>query len=216
MALANNAFASYPGVVDQQVMIAAQRFGILSMILPFIFVFTLVYAILHKTKILGEKSKNFNVIISLTMGASVVTPHILMGTGGPRLVNGMIDPVVTINNALPNISIILIAVLMILLIFGVWGSKVKLGNSSLSGIISLIAFIAVIFIFLLSAGLLPPRATSMAQSAGMNSATTPLIVVILVFALIIWWVTKEEDPHREKKEESFGKFFGSILDKDRE
>ena len=216
MALANSAYASYPGVTDQQVMMAAQRFGILSLILPFIFVFTLVYAVLHKTKILGEKSKNFNVIISLVMGASVVTPHILMGTGGPRLANGMIDPVVTINNALPNISIILIAVLMILLIFGVWGSKVKLGSSSLSGIIALVAFVAVIFIFLLSAGLLPQSMQNGASSAGMNSTTTPLIVVILVFALIIWWVTKDDKEKDERKEDAFGKFFGSILDKDRD
>ncbi len=190
--------------------------GVFDIILPFILVFALVYAVLHKTKILGEKSKNFNVIIALVMGASVVVPHVMYGTADPtdhRLVTGFVDPVEVINNALPNVSVILIAILMVLLIFGVWGSKVKLGSNSLSGIIALFAFLSVIFIFGSAAGwwYLPNWLTVL-----QDPDTQALVITILVFAIIIWWITKDDKRDEEKKEDAFGKFFGSILDKDRE
>lgn len=185
--------------------------GLFDVILPFILVFTIVYAVLQKTKILGEKSKNFNVVISLVMGLSVVVPHVLYGTGGtdPYLSNGFIDIVKVINNALPNVSVVLVAILMVLLIFGVWGSKVKLGSNSLSGIIALFAFASVIYIFGSAAGWwhLPNWLWVLN-----DPDTQALVITVLVFAIIIWFITKEEDKDK-KKEDAFGKFFGSILDK---
>ncbi len=184
--------------------------GVFDVILPFILVFAIVYAVLHKTKILGQESKNFNVIISLVMGLSVVVPHVLYGTAGtePYLANGFIDPVKVINNALPNVSVILIAILMVLLIFGVWGSKVKLGNNSLSGIIALFAVLSVAFIFGSAAGWWHiPNWLGFLQ----NPDTQALIITVLVFAIIIWFITKD-DQDREEKKENLGKFFSSILE----
>jgi hypothetical protein len=198
--------------------------GVWDVFLPFLLVFAIVYAVLHKTKVLGEKSKNFNTVISLVMGLSVVFPHVLWGTrcsymdGGacPKLANGMVDPVHVINTALPNVSLIMIAVLMVLLIFGIWGSKVKLGNNSLSGLIAIVAFGSVVYIFGSAAGWWSPFNVLMwnGQFLG-GEETVALIVTVLVFAIIIWFITKEDDKDEEKKN-AFGEFFGSILDKDRE
>jgi hypothetical protein len=191
-----------------------QQLGVFDVILPFILVFTLVFAVLQKTKILGEKSKNFNTIIALVLGLSVVVPHVLYGTAdtSPYLSNGFIDIVKVLNNALPNVSAILVAILMVLLIFGVWGSKVKLGSNSLSGIIALFAFLSVIYIFGSAANwwVLPDWLFVLN-----DPDTMALVITVLVFAIIIWFITKEDDK-QEKKEDAFGKFFGSILDKDRE
>ncbi len=193
--------------------------GVFDIILPFVLVFALVYAILHKTKILGEKSKNFNMIIALVMGASVVVPHVLYGTANPSdhlLVTGFIDPVKVINNALPNVSIVLIAVLMVLLIFGVWGSRIKLGSNSLSGIIALFAFLAVVFIFGSSAGWWEPFRFLYWNNGFLGGPdTVALIITVLVFAIIIWWITKDNE-HDEEKKDAFGKFFGNILDTDKD
>jgi hypothetical protein len=191
-----------------------QQLGVFDIILPFVLVFTIVFAVLQKTKILGEKSKNFNVVIALVLGMSVVVPHVLYGTAGPEpyLVNGFIDIVKVINTALPNVSVILVAVLMVLLIFGIWGSKVKLGSNSLSSIIALFAFLSVIYIFGSSAGWwILPNWLYILQ----DQDTMALVITILIFAIIIWFITKEDDKE-SKKEDAFGKFFGSILDKDRE
>lgn len=186
--------------------------GVFDVILPFILIFTIVYAILQKTKILGEKSKNFNMVISLVMGLSVVVPHVLWGStdaADPYLSNGFIDVVKVINNSLPQVSVILVAILMILLIFGIWGSKVKLGNNSLSGIIAAFAFLAVIFIFGGAAGWWNmPNWLYVLQ----DPDTQALVITILVFAIIIWFITKEDNKDKDKREEGIGKFFTSILD----
>ncbi len=188
--------------------------GVFDVILPFILIFTIVFAVLQKTRILGEKAKNFNVVIALVMGMSVVVPHVLWGTSStdPYLANGFIDIVKVMNNALPNVGVIMVAVLMVLLIFGIWGSKVKLGSNSLSGIIALFAFASVIFIFGSAANWWQlPNWLYMLE----DPDTQALIITVLVFAIIIWFITKE-DEREEKREDAFGKFFGSILDKDRE
>ncbi len=193
-----------------------KELGVFDIILPFILIFTIVYAVLQKTKILGEKSKNFNVVVGLVMGMSVVVPHVLWracddGTCS-HLTNGLPDIVNIINRALPNVSVILVAVLMVLLIFGIWGSKVKLGSNSLSGIIALFAFLSVIWIFGSAAGWwnLPSFV-----EPWLSPDTKALVITILVFAIIIWFITKEDEKD-EKREDAFGKFFGSILDNNRE
>jgi len=42
-----------------------------------ILIFTIIYAALYKSKILGEDRKNFNVIIALVVALSVIIPHVL-------------------------------------------------------------------------------------------------------------------------------------------
>jgi hypothetical protein len=191
-----------------------QRLGVFDAVLPFILVFTIIFAVLQKTKILGERSKNFNGVIGLVMGMTVVVPHMLYGEIGnaanPYLSNGLPDVVNIMNRALPNVSVIIVAVLMVLLIFGIWGSKVRLGSNSLSGIIALFAFLSVIYIFGSAAGWwnLPEYAVF---DGLRDPSTQALIITVLVFAIIIWFITKG-DEHEEKKEDAFGKFFGSVLD----
>jgi len=189
--------------------------GVFDIILPFILIFTIVFAVLQKTKILGEQSKNFNMVIALVMGMSVVVPHVLWGTSDPTspyLSSGFVDIVKVINNSLPQVSVILVAILMVLLIFGIWGSRVKLGSNSLSGIIAFLAFFSVAYIFGGSAGWWEYPTWLDILS---DPDTVALIVTILVFAIIIWFITKE-DNKEGKKEDAFGKFFGSILESNKE
>ena len=40
-----------------------ENIGIVDVLLPFLLIFTIIFAVLQKTKILGESKKNFNVII---------------------------------------------------------------------------------------------------------------------------------------------------------
>src|SRR3989344_1351569 len=52
--------------------------GGFDVLLPFLLVFTIVFAILEKTNILGEDKKNFNVIIALVIGALLVSQTALV------------------------------------------------------------------------------------------------------------------------------------------
>lgn len=163
---------------------------------------------------MGTKGKRFNTIIALVFGAAVVFPHILWGTlqdpTDARLVTGQIDVVEVINNSLPSVSVIIVAILCLLLIFGIWGSKVRLGENSLSGVIAIFAFAAVIYIFGSAANWWTPLGFFIWNGAFLGGPDTQaLVVTILVFAVIIWFITKDEE--KEKPEGRFGKFFGDVL-----
>jgi len=189
----------------QDAMIQLDNIGVLDVILPFILVFTIVFATLQKTKILGEDEnkkprKNFNSIVALVMGLAVVIPHVINPQDN--------DVVNIINGALPNVSAVLVAVIMLLLIIGVFGSKVDIAGSSLSGWAVIFALVATIVIFANAANwVILPGWLSFLE----DTQTQSLIIVILVFALIIWFVTKEDkakDPKKYSSIEDLGKILG--------
>jgi len=182
--------------------------GILDVILPFILVFTIVFAVLTKTKILGadeagKPRKNFNAVIALVLGLAVVIPHV-MGS----YPDGS-DVVTIINNALPNVSIVLVAIICLLLIIGVFGGEVNIAGSSLAGWAVLFAVAATLVIFASAADwfVLPGWLDFLN-----DSQTQALVVVILVFAIIIWFITKEDKP-KDSKEPTFMEGLGKVMSK---
>lgn len=166
---------------------ALQTWGFLEFILPFILIFTLVFAILQKVKILGDPTKDgkkYNVVVALVVGAVTVMQHVLYPA-----IN---DPVNIINKSLPQVSIIVVAILMALIIIGLMGKKFELGDGTLSGWIGLIAFAVVIFIFGNSAGWW--HHPIWLNFFFGNPDLVSLVIVILVFAMIIGFITKEDKP----------------------
>ncbi len=180
--------------------------GILDIILPFILIFTLIFAVLQRTKILGqtkkkEPLKNFNVVISLVFATAAVIPHVLWGTGGtsPRLSNGFIDVVQIINNALPSISLIVVVVLAFLIVVGIWGKNIDIGGSSLGGIVMVVSILAVIFIFTVASGFVVRLPNWLYWLR--NPQTQALIVVILIFGILIRFIVGPSDDDDKKKDE---------------
>jgi len=189
-------------------MMSLYNMGILDVILPFILVFVIVFAVLQKTKILGEDEtgrprKNFNSVIALVMGLAVVIPHII-GSYPPNS-----DIVNIINQALPQVSVVMVAVIMLLLIIGVFGGGVNIAGSSLAGWAVIFAILVTVYIFGAAANwfYLPDWAWFVA-----DAETQSLIIVILVFALIIWFITKEDKP-KEKKGPSFMEGLAKVMEK---
>ena len=196
-------------MIFQNFIASLDSMGVTDVLLPFILVFTIVFAVLQKTKILGEEKdgrprKNFNSVIALVMGLAVVIPHVLGSYPDPRY-----DVVNIINTALPNVSIVLVAVIMMLLIIGVFGGEVNIAGSSLAGWAVLFAIAATIFIFGSAAEWFQlPEWLYFIE----DPATQSLIIVVLVFALIIWFVTKE-DKEKKPGELSFMEGLGKVMSK---
>ncbi len=170
-------------------------------LLVFLLIFTIVFAGLQKSKILGEGRKNLNVIIALIIGLTVVIPHISGDYSGGY------DVVVIINNALPNISLLAVASIMLLILIGIFGAEKRWLGGPISGWIAILAFIFVVIIFGSSAGIWD--ATWLRY---LDNDTIATIIVILVFALIVYFITKD-DSSRNMAEtnsafEKIGKFFG--------
>ena len=167
-------------------------------ILVFLLIFTVVFATLQKTKILGVGRKNFNAMIALIMGLLVIIPHI---TGNYPA--GM-DVVQIINEALPNVSMIAVAAIMLLLLVGLFGAESRWMGSSLSGWIAILAFIFIVGIFASAAGL----TGGFSAYDYIDEDTLLMIVIILIFGVIVWYITKE--PGEETAVAKLGHGFDAI------
>jgi len=151
--------------------------GLMDALLPFLLIFTIVFAVLQKTDILGKGKKNFNVVISLIVALSVVIPHVL-GTYPAGF-----DVVDIINLMLPQISLILVAIMLLMLLIGIFA-----GASTIPSWIALICFLLVLFIFIGS--------TEWLYGLGwlydiFGTETISLVLIILVFGIIVWFITSE-------------------------
>ena len=122
------------------------NWGLTEALLPFLLIFTIIFAILQKTKILGEDKKNLSVIVAIVVGLLVVVPH----ATGRFPANA--DPVLIINDALPQVSIVLVAVIFLLILIGVFGQDYVFLGVTMPGWITLISFIIILLIFGGSAG----------------------------------------------------------------
>ena len=112
---------------------ALESWGIADVLLPFILVFAIVYAVLDKVKIFGDEKRNINMVIALVVGLSVVIPHVL-DSYPPGA-----DVVDMINIILPQVSLVAIAFIMVLVLVGVFGGE-WIGKS-ISGWLALLAAI---------------------------------------------------------------------------
>lgn len=188
----------------EQWILTLENLGLLQVLLPFLLIFTITFAVLQKSKILGDDSHRFNVIVSFVMAMAAIIPHVI-GIGP--------DIVVIINKALPNVSLLMIASMMVLLLIGVFGKDVNIAGSNLEGFVVLFAIIAVAYTFLVSSGLLaqPPAWLGWL----VDPQTRSMLVSILVFGIIVWFITKEEQPLKERKpvQDTIKDLFGGTLGK---
>ncbi|MBD3354877.1 hypothetical protein GF361_02740 [Candidatus Woesearchaeota archaeon] len=175
-----------------------ESMGIADVLLPFLLIFTIMYAVLQKAKILGQDKKNFNIIIALVVSLSVIIPHVL-GTYPAGY-----DVIEIINEVLPQISLLAIAFLTLLILAGLVG--VELAGKDFAGFFVILAIIAVVAIFGGSLGW---------WESGwfynwFGEETIALAIMILVFGLIIWFITSEGGGGSKKVGEGLkeiGKFF---------
>ncbi|MFH0978136.1 MAG: hypothetical protein V1837_02420 [Candidatus Woesearchaeota archaeon] len=173
--------------------------GLSDVLLPFLLVFTIIFAVLQKTNILGKDKRNWNIIVALVISLSVVIPHVT----GTYPADG--DIVTIMNHSLPNVSIVIVAIVMFLILIGLLGGEAKWMGGSLSGWIVILSAILVFFIFGRSAGWFETLPNWLQWLD--NSETQALIIVILVFGIIIWFITKDD-----KKEGPRTKFMSDIGD----
>jgi len=182
------------------------QWGIADVLLPFILIFTIVFAVLQKSKILGDGKKNFNVMVALVLGLSVVFPHVL-GTYPPNA-----DPVQIINSALPSVSVVLVAIVSLLLLIGIMGGEVRWLGTSASGWIALVSLLIILYIFGRAAGWFQGNLPNWLRWLD-DPNTQGFIIVLLVFGVIVWYITKDDSgtvakEGSDKLMEGFGKLFG--------
>ncbi|HLP79894.1 MAG TPA: hypothetical protein VK158_04625, partial [Acidobacteriota bacterium] len=159
-----------------------RELGVDDVVVPFILIFAVVYAIFSKIKIWGENKEKkyqgakFDVVIALVVSLLAVWQH--MANPGSQW-----DIVEMLNKALPQVSLVLVAAVMMILMIGIVAGEAP----TVSGATKVMAYIvqfgavaALVYIFGSSAGLsywdLPYWLVSY--------DIWVLIVVLLVFGLI--------------------------------
>lgn len=184
----------------QNVIMDLERAGALTdVLLPFLLIFTIVFAVLEKAKIFGEGKKNINVMISLILGLLVVIPHVT-GTYPPNA-----NIVLIMQQALPNISIVIVGVIMAMILIGVFGKELTFAGAPVMGIIALLSFATIAYIFAVAAGW-----GGFSSLYWLNDPQTQAtLIVILVFGLLMWLITSGPKKSESKKfGEGLRDFFG--------
>jgi hypothetical protein len=124
-----------------------------------------------------------------------------MGTGP--------DVVDDINNALPHVGIVLVAIIMALLLIGLLGGEARWMGGSLSGWIALAAFGLIVYIFGASADWWEDLGLRYRLWSG---DTISIVIIILVFAIVIWYITKSDsDADKASKGMSLVKECGDMF-----
>ncbi len=182
-------------ILERAIMTLGQDF--VYIVLIFILLFTVIFAVLQKIKLFGEKSKRYNMAIAFVMGLVPVFQHYLMRGSGPTAVE-------VIAGAIPNVAILIIAVVMVLILIGVFGANIGLGENKMSGWIIAIAFISILVVFASEYGLgwysLPNW---------INDDVIIIAVALLVFGLIVAFVTSDET----EKNSSFAEELSKLIKK---
>ncbi len=183
----------------QQAIITLDAAGLTDVILPFLLVFVLVFAIMQKTKVLTEQRK-INSLIALVIGLSVVIPHVL--SPSPN------DVVNIFKQALPNVSAFFVGILALFMLVGMWGVKPKWGDSA--GWIVIVSLVIVGFLFMKAGGIFDSNFPPWLNWLD-DSTTQTLIVFIIVFVAIVYFITSE--PNKGKPLGERVKPLGQLFEK---
>ena len=171
------------------------RIGIYDVVLPFLLVFTLVYAVLEKTKVLGTEEiegkkysrKNLNAMIAFVIALLVVASTKL---------------VAVINQVLANTVLLLILAVFFLLLVGSFfkaeGEVFLKGGWNL--LFMIIMFIGIMLIFLHALGWLGRFWDAISGNLSTQWVGGLILVVIIIIAIIYITYEKKETPAKKEGE----------------
>ena len=168
------------------VLIWLEGVGLTDAIIPFLLIFTVIFAVFQKTKIFGNNRKNMNVMFSLVVSLLAVVPHAM----GRYPANA--NPIAIMNKALPNISVLVVAIVMVLLLIGIFGGEASWIGGTFSGVIAILSFGAVLYFFGAAAGWWKNL-----HIGWWHHDVTIAVIVVLVFGIIIWFITKDESSSQQ-------------------
>ncbi|MDD4877676.1 MAG: hypothetical protein PHO02_01415 [Candidatus Nanoarchaeia archaeon] len=169
-----------------------EKLGFFDVILPFLLVFTIVFGILEKTRVFGVEKigdkeyprKSINSMVAFSIAFFTVAAK---------------QVVTSLQVSLPNVALILIIVVCFLMLAGSFmGDKPFSleGRKYWVGFLTVVMFLAVVFIFLNSFGWLDPIVDFFARN--LNTALMPIIFLVVIVGAIAFVVGGGK---KEKKEE---------------
>lgn len=180
-----------------------ESWGLIDVMLPFLLIFTILFAILEKSKLLGAEKRNLNTVIALVISLITVIPHVT------RTYPAGFDPITILNNALPSVSLVIVAIIMLLILIGLFGQEQVFLGLSMPGWIAFISFVIILIIFGGAAGWWASGFSGWIADFFGDDAVA-IVIMILVFGIIIAFITGGEG---ERERVSAAKRLGFNWDK---
>ncbi len=159
-----------------------ERIGFVDVLLPFLLIFTVIFAVLEKTKIMGEGKRNMSIGIAFIFALLVVVPHV---TGN---FPAGYDPVAIINAALPSVSLVVVAVIALMILIGVFAHDRLMLGLTAPGWVGLFSIVTLVFIFGSAAGWWQTGILQWLEDL-FGTDIVAVAIMLLVFGIIIAFVT---------------------------
>jgi hypothetical protein len=170
-----------------------QQIGLYDVVLPFLLVFTIVFAILEKTKVFGTETiegkeytrKNINAVTAFVIAFFVVAS------------SKLVEIITTVSSY--TVILLMLSILFLLLV----GSFMKEGEGGFlkgqwNSFFMIMMFVGIVLIFIYALGWWDSMwAFFQFQTGGEVVGSIILLVIIVLF---IWYVVKDERQVTEKKE----------------
>jgi len=173
------------------------QYGFIDVIIPFILIFTIIYAIAHKVELLGD-DKKIHAVLAGVIALGAILPHML----GVRP-----SPVTIMYSAIPSTVVWVVGAVMLLIFMGVFGAKTDPTKSKITGIVFIAAIAIIGYIFLQASGIIDglPHIPLLE-----DPAMQAIAVIVLVFGLIINYIVGPSGDQSNKTDwlDEAGKFFG--------
>ncbi len=157
--------------------------------LVFFLVFGLVYFILEKVQIFtvkdGEKTeanRKINMMIAFALATASIIPHFTNTYYGGY--GSTIDVVEIVNTALPSVTLLILGIFMAIVLMSIFGVGVSSSNGFFKGIVIFGSLLAVLYIFLTSAGIM----VSWQYFSWLDEELGNFILTVLVMVLGIWMI----------------------------
>lgn len=171
-----------------------EKIGVYDVILPFLLIFTIVFAIFDKTKILGTEKidgkeiskKNLNAMVAFVIALLVVASTKLVGI---------------ISEVMANIVLLLILGVSFLLLVGTFFGDKQFTLADYKGWVSffmIFMFLGIVIIFLNALDWLTPILALFTYWPAEWAATIIFGIIIIGF---IWFIIKEPSAKKESKKE---------------
>lgn len=187
-----------------------QNYGIIDLFIPFLLIFSIVYAILLKIKIFGDpKDKKYEkiyIIIAFSFGIFSIVPHFVPMEGVPDIVNIM-------KGSFPQVSFLLLVILSVAIVLGILGARLDLMETGAGAGIMIFLSAVIVAVFLKAANVLnetTPLIGPLLFGHG-NQDIWNLVVALAVFGIIIWFIVKEDKkPGEETAIDKMTKLFKRV------
>ncbi|RME77838.1 hypothetical protein D6774_03150 [Candidatus Woesearchaeota archaeon] len=156
--------------------------GFYDVILPFLFIFTIVFAVLQKSTAFGTyeggvPKKNINALVAFVVGFLFVAS---------------ISRVAAFESIAQRISLALVAMVMVSLVLGAFGQHLDVGKSKAYWIVVLIIVVA---IFVSSLGF----SDYISGRSVLEVLLTPWLVMIFFFLLVVWFIVRDTGTNKPKE-----------------